>query len=369
MNATPTTQRAHRHRRRMAGAVLGLSLFAAACGDSSDSTSDSVGDDPTATTAVAQVSDDEMSEGEGEMSDEMTDEMSDEMTDEMSDEMTDEMDEMTDEMSDEMSDGVPLNLSFTGLEPLGADAVYEGWVIVEGEPVSTGRFAIDDTGATVAVAGEDHSSTVAHPEDAEAVVITIEPLDDPDPAPAATHVLAGDVVDGTAELTVSHPAALGVDFAEASGTFILGTPTDGDGNNELSGVWFIDLPLAQGLDLPTLPEGWAYEGWAVIDGVPVTTGQFLDPGAADEFDGFSGSEGGPPFPGEDFIINAPEGLEFPTDLTGATVVISVEPTPDDSPAPFAIKPLVAEVPAGTGDHQVLDLGAGPALPSGTATIG
>ena len=96
---------------------------------------------------------------------------------------------------------------------------------------------------------------------------------------------------------------------------------------------------------------------------------FFNGGAADDFDGFSGDQGGPPFPGEDFIVNAPEGVEFPTDLTEATIVISVEPDPDDSPAPFALKPLVSEVADGIGDHQFQSFGAGPAAPTGTATIG
>ena len=40
----------------------------------------------------------------------------------------------------------------------------------------------------------------------------------------------------------------------------------------------------------------------------------------------------------------------PTVLTGMTAVISVEPDPDDSPAPFALKPLV--------DMTIEDPGAG-----------
>jgi len=265
------------------------------------------------------------------------------------------------------SDEPHLALDFSGLEPLGDAAVYEGWIIVDGAPISTGRFTIDADGHAVA---EDGGAVFPLPEGAAptAVVISIEPAVDPDPAPAPTKVLGGDVVDGVAELSISHPAALGTDFADASGVYLLGTPTDGDGNNELSGVWFIDLPVAAGLNLPELPAGWAYEGWAVIDGVPVSTGRFVDPGAADDFDGFSGDQGGPPYPGEDFIVNAPAGTTFPTDLRASTLVISVEPDPDDSPGPFALKPLVSEVADDIGDHQVQSFGSGPSAPTGTAII-
>ena len=86
------------------------------------------------------------------------------------------------------------------------------------------------------------------------------------------------------------------------------------------GVWFLDNSSgapAVGLTLPTLPDGWIYEGWAVIDGVPVSTGTFSTVDAADNSATFSGSKAGPPFPGEDFLINAPGmWLTFPTDLKG-----------------------------------------------------
>jgi len=114
--------------------------------------------------------------------------------------------------------------------------------------------------------------------------------------------------------------------------------------------------------------GWVYEGWAVIDGIPVSTGTFTNPAAADNFNGFSGTADGPNYPGEDFIENAPEGLTFPTDLTGATIVVSVEPDADNSPAPFALKPLVAEVPADTADHSNVALEAGSVGISGEGSI-
>jgi len=39
-----------------------------------------------------------------------------------------------------------VSLSLTGLEDLGTDARYEGWLIVDGGPVSTGIFSVDGSG-------------------------------------------------------------------------------------------------------------------------------------------------------------------------------------------------------------------------------
>ena len=64
---------------------------------------------------------------------------------------------------------------------------------------------------------------------------------------------------------------------------------------------------------------------------------------------------GPNYPGEDFLVNAPDGLEFPTDLRGAAVVISIEPSPDDSAAPFFLKPLFDQVPEDATDHTVIEM--------------
>lgn len=259
-------------------------------------------------------------------------------------------------------------VQFSGLEPLGASAVYEGWLIVDGAPQSTGTFNLDAAGNFVDVIPQQ----VANAEAATAYVLTIEPAVDPDPAPSSTHVLAGDFTNGTAQLTIGHPAALGTDFASANGTYIIVTPTTTTTDDDLSGVWFLDPTGADGpvasLDLPALPAGWEYEGWAVIDGVPVSTGRFLDAGLADDFSGFSGPNPGPNYPGEDFIQNAPAGLTFPTDLSGGTIVISVEPAPDDSPAPFALKPLVGQVPGDVAVGAPQTLGAGPVGITGVASL-
>ncbi|MDW3178122.1 MAG: anti-sigma factor [Acidimicrobiia bacterium] len=358
-------------RKRMAALLFSTALIAAACG-SDTVVSDVV--DPPADSAVVEddamaedeeaMEDDAMAEDEEAMEDDAMAEDEDAMED---DAMAEDEDAMEDDAMEEVDES-PVSFSFEGLEPLGENFVYEGWVIVDDSPVSTGRFTLEADGTQLFHTGSLADDLAA----ATAVVLTIEPAEGDDPAPADAHVLAGDIIDGVAQLSVGHPAALGNDFTQASGQFVLATPTTAVEDDELSGIWFIDIvdgAAAQGLDLPELPAGWVYEGWAVIDGQPVTTGRFTDAGAADDFNGFSGTDAtGPNYPGEDFIQNAPEGLTFPTDLTGSTVVVSIEPQDDDSPAPFAFKPLAAEVPDGTTDHVGVALGAGPAFPTGVATI-
>ena len=115
-----------------------------------------------------------------------------------------------------------------------------------------------------------------------------------------------------------------------------------NGNDE-SGVWFgvPGAPPTPDFTLPTLPAGWIYEGWVVVDGVgPLSTGTFSEFDMVDNFDGYSGQFAGPPLPGEDFFANAPTGFTFPLDIRNRTVVISIEPVPDNSPNPFLLKPLV-----------------------------
>ena len=224
-------------------------------------------------------------------------------------------------------------MDFDGLEDLGDDYVYEGWLIIDGMPVSAGRFQIDGDGNPC-----PSEFRVVDAHEAAMYVLTIEPVVDDPPTPADTHVLAGPFVGDTAVIEIGHPAALGDDFTSASGSYVLATPTTAAIDDDYDqGIWWLD-PMggpAATLDLPPLPAGWVYEGWvAGMDG-PITTGRFLSPAGAD-FDGAgptSGPDGFPPFPGQDFIDPA-------LSLIGYAAVISVEPEPDNSPAPFALKPLV-----------------------------
>ncbi|TWO31936.1 anti-sigma factor [Seonamhaeicola sediminis] len=249
-----------------------------------------------------------------------------------------------------------LTLNLDGLEALGTDYVYEGWIIVDGSPVSTGTFSSVSFPQIFTVDSEQL-------EKATTFVLSIEPAVDPDPAPAATKVLAGDFSGD--EANVNSNGIVG-DFSTSSGKYILATPTDTDDTNEESGVWFLDnssgSPVA-GLNLPALSAGWKYEGWVVFDGTPITTGTFTAVNAADDNAATSMFKGdannGPAYPGEDYLQNALAGLTFPTDLKGKTIVVSVEPDPDNSPAPFTLKPLAHMVPADAMTHTAIMMGDGP----------
>ncbi|MEP1034901.1 hypothetical protein [Ekhidna sp.] len=259
-----------------------------------------------------------------------------------------------------------LTVSIGGLEDLGGDFAYEGWVIVDGSPVSTGTFTVDGSGNLSATTFEVESSNL---ESATMFVLSIEPVPDTDPAPAATKILAGAFDGSSASLATS---TIGTAFDNATGKYIIAAPTGtGAANEEFSGIWFLDNSSGSavaGLDLPELSEGWKYEGWVVIAGTPVTTGTFTDPLVADEAAPFSGANGGPSYPGEDFLNNAPAGLTFPTDLRGTTAVISIEPDPDNSTAPFTLKPLAGAIPSTlSGNPYSIDNNVLASFPTGTVS--
>lgn len=248
-----------------------------------------------------------------------------------------------------------LKLSINNLAESAADEQYEGWIIVNGSPVSTGTFTVDANGMASKTSFTVSESNLSAASD---FVLSIEPIPDNDPAPSSIKILGGSFNGNSADVSVAHGAALGNDFMDIAGKFILETPTTITTDDELSGLWFLDLTggsPATALELPMLPSGWKYEGWAVINGMPVTSGTFTMVDDFDDADPFSGNGDGPPFPGEDYVTNAPAGQMFPTDLSGATMVISIEPHPDNSPAPFAFKPLVGSAPANAMDHTTYDM--------------
>lgn len=266
----------------------------------------------------------------------------------------------------EQTEASVLRWSLDGLEPLGDGYVYEGWIVVDGTPVSTGRFGVDSDGAAELDA---YTLTEDQLAGAGAFVLSIEPEIGDDPAPSDVKLLGGDLdADGAADLSVAHPAALGDDLAGAMATYILATPSTASiMDDETYGIWFLDPTAGPGPSamLPELPVGWTYEGWVVDASGPISTGTFDAGDMADSDAGgpAAGPDGTPPFPGQDFID---PGL----DLVGLTAVISIEPVPDDSPAPFVLKPLVdAEIEDGeTHSSQAMTNQADGNNPTGSVWI-
>jgi hypothetical protein len=284
-----------------------------------------------------------------------------------------------------------LTLQFYNLTPLTNGFHYQGWAIIDDQAFSTGKFNVRDDGTLVDPNDVEIPGgifdTDLHLEDAIALVITIEPNNDSDPLESDTHVLGGYfyVQEDSAYLTADFTAALGDDFINVQGEYALTTPTDGDTSvNEMSGIWFVEYPADEGQDfaeglfklrgenrqpLPTLRPGWTYEGWVIIDDVPLSTGKFLRATTQDSSAQYSGSEDGLSFPGEDFLVNAPSGLTFPTDLTGKAIAVTIEPSPDNAPEPFGLKILTASVSGSARPHTTYNMGnVAVDFPTGIALI-
>ena len=263
-----------------------------------------------------------------------------------------------------MSETAYLWLDLHGLENVGPSFVYEGWLIVDGQPVSTGIFEIDDGVPST----KYFPTTVSSLDEVSAFVLTIEPVPDSDPAPSAVHILGGDFAHGAARLSTDSPHAIGTDFSTATGSYILNAPSGGGMADYFNGIWWLDPAAGPGptLDLPELPDGWVYEGWVVNGGDgPISTGRFTMPSGADS-DGAgpdSGDADFPPFPGQDFVDPA-------RDLTdGYMAVISVEPDPDTGAGPFALKPLVDVAIDDVGAGVLQPMHSNPAmLPGGVARL-
>jgi hypothetical protein len=265
-----------------------------------------------------------------------------------------------------------LVLEFTNLAPLDpAESLYEGWAIVGGMPVSTGVFNVDAAGMPIdPVTGDviDMFTPAADIMGATDIKISIEPVPDGDPGPSGLIVLGGAIDGHTASLTTGLEAV-----ADAMGCYIIATPSDNhvDDMNDEQGIWWLQMPgpVAGLTGLPDLGPNWTYEGWVVdMSGsmpMPYSTGTFsMGEGFDSDMAGPMG--GGPAFPGQDFV--AYQGGPV-LDLASGdfAAVISIEPVPDDSPAPFQLKPLAGMIAQGAAGGCVMNQTA-DTFPSGTAEL-
>lgn len=268
---------------------------------------------------------------------------------------------------------VQMQIDTDNLIPLAEGFIYKGWAKVGELYYATSGFNVTQTGQFLTEVGAFRDKSFVLAADisgADIVMISIEGKRGGGAEPSGSVVLAADVTSGAITLSISHSAALGAQFAGQTGQFTVMTPSDVDPSNETNGVWFVTGSgdnLEAALSLPPLPQGWAYEGWVESGGVLLSTGRFTSNSGNDLASPFSFPDV-PLFPGEDFLINAPSGVTFPFDVSGATVTITAEPQPDDTPLPYGIRVLRGQIPASVQGGTVHQLSGENVAPSATITI-
>lgn len=248
-----------------------------------------------------------------------------------------------------------VHVSMSNIEPLPGGFHYAGWAEQPGgEMIAVGSFSVGPNGAIVDLEGnrliggkftvsDDLTNTTDF-------LVTIESAGSDSEAPSETRLVAGRIEELEATLTIRD--AIHESIGTSSGTFIVATPTNGPDSDETSGVWFINITggqFARGLLIPYPLAGWSYHGWVDIDGITVTTGPIVGANTADAAAPHSGPLEGFNFPGEDFLVNAPDGLTFPTPVGSASVYVTIEPEPDPDPGASYFVLLRGSVPGSPSD--------------------
>lgn len=221
--------------------------------------------------------------------------------------------------------GVMLNVDNLAPVDPATQGVYTLWALMErNQTERLGQFAIDSSGDVVDENGtpiERFQSDEFAERKTLRILVTIELAGLDRDSPQGLQVLSGTVIEGVADLTVP----ISTTITEAGGNLRVFTPTDGPGTNETSGFWAVALDGSPSIDLPDSTGALVFETFVEIDGNLISVGRFESPDEADDRNPFSSEEfPAPERPGEDLLLNAPEGLSFPADLSGARVTISLE---------------------------------------------
>lgn len=262
-----------------------------------------------------------------------------------------------------------LALGFEGLLPLGeGEGRYVLWVNLENRDiVGLGPFNVNSAGRPINPDGEviNRFAAAENLFSAVSVLITIAPGGTPGPTPGQAVILQGPFLDGVAELRVPAPLLI----EGSAGSYRVFTPTNGPDTAEGSGAWSMDFDGEALLQLPPLNNIYAWEHYMIIDGQTLSMGRFNSAASPDFNNPFSGPLPAPPFPGEDFLFNAPAGIVFPADLAGARLLLTLEPIFDDTADPSQLVVLEAVLPGGLQGGEIIELTNRTAdFPTGTAAI-
>ncbi len=219
-----------------------------------------------------------------------------------------------------------LELNITGLPKLNDTLTYVAWFDTDDRPPVFIKQLSPNSQGDVFFKEEQK---LAYLDSAQIFLVTVErksQLTATNFTASSRIVLSGRFVNGLCNLSLGETFK---DFSQTSAKYTLYTPTDGNlASNPYGGIWFVDSvdvnKTVAGLNIPLLFAGWIYEGWIEVNGNKLSTGRFRNPKAADLFNGYSATAASIPFPGEDFINNAPSGFTFPLNLRGAKSFVSLE---------------------------------------------
>jgi len=242
----------------------------------------------------------------------------------------------------------PIEVNILNLQSLDGSVVYKAWLRANGEDISLGSFTDANFPKTFTTLASDVEA-------ASEFFISIEESSSAD-TPSETRIVSATFSGASNTAQVSSASSI-ADFSSMSGSFALRTFTGEMETGDPNGIWFTNTlngatTITPGLSLPTLSTGWSYEAWIVLDdnsGVSTTLplGKFLSATESDTSDIFSAeSNAAPEIPGEDFLDDTAGNLvniDFPANLVGARVFVTLEPTSaDDTSSPFFIELLSLE---------------------------
>lgn len=185
----------------------------------------------------------------------------------------------------------------------------------------------------------------------QGILVTIEANPSAE-APSGMQIISGTFIDRVAELTV--PISSGI--TSASGSLRVFSPTDGPDTNENSGFWMVDSVGEPSLDMPDTTAALQYETFVEIDGQNLNVGRFDVVDDRDDFCRFCADIEEfpqPERPGDDLLINAPEGMVFPIDLSEAIVRISLEGRFNDFVQQSQLIVFEAVLPAGLIGEEIV----------------